>query len=168
MYSKLKVKPIDKKYDAIFIGSDKGRFSIIRDIYELCKDKARIFISIYQAEDNSSLKYKDTFQINRSMDYKEVIRYSLSSNCLIDIVADKQSGLSLRAMEAIVYNKKLLTNNPAIKNFPYYNEKYMKLLNDISDTNVDFLIKDELVEYNYGGEYSPCQFIKNVEQKLKR
>ena len=70
-------------------------------------------------------------------------------------------------MEAICYNKKLLTNNKSIFEFPYYNPQYMRYFSDISQIDMEFLKREETVDYGYNGDYSPLNFIKRIETDIK-
>lgn len=162
MYSALVEKNATVKYDACFIGSDKGRFSIVEDIYKkIAENNGNFFCSVYQTDERYKQKYKD-MHINESIDYKEVAAIAQESNCIIDIVLGEQSGLSLRAYEAVAYNKKLLTNNQSIFSFPQYDERYMRYFETIEDIDWQFVLQRDEVDYGYRGEYSPVAFLKKV------
>lgn len=162
MYSASVKKTITEKYDACFIGSDKGRFSIIADIYNnMIEKNGKFFCSVYQTDENYKKSYKNMC-INESIDYERVTEIVQESNCIIDIVLGQQSGLSLRAYEALAYNKKLLTNNPSIFTLPQYNEQYMRYFNRVEDIDWNFVLQKEKVDYGYSGEYSPIAFLKKV------
>ena len=162
MYSVLKNKEICVKYDACFIGSDKGRFPIIEGIYKkMVEHNASFFCSVYQTDESHKQNYKNML-INESIDYKDVVTIVQESNCIIDIVLGEQSGLSLRAYEAVAYNKKILTNNRSIFKFPLYDERYMRYFEKIEDIDWQFVLRSESVDYGYNGEYSPVVFLKKV------
>ena len=162
MYSALVKKNPTVKYDACFIGSDKGRFTIVENIYKKMAEKnGTFFCSVYQTDERYKQKYKN-MRINESIDYKDVAAIVQESNCIIDIVIGKQTGLSLRAYEALAYNKKLLTNNKSILSFPQYDERYMRYFETIEDIDWQFVLQRDTVDYGYKGEYSPVGFLKKV------
>lgn len=167
MYSKIyndkDCLPIE--YDAMFNGTDKGRYSLLCDIIKKCPN-ANFYVNMICI--SNEMKEKAGFQSNTSINYYENILYVIKSNCIIDIVLDsQQTGLSLRAYEAITYNKKLLTNNPSILNFPYYNPRYIKFFKNLNDIDESFIIENIKVNYGYKGEYSPIMFIKDINKRLK-
>ena len=55
-----------------------------------------------------------------------------------------------------------------IKEFPYYNEIYMKIFEDISDLGSidDKFFKDEVgnVDYGYRGDLSPVYLLDDLER----
>ncbi|GMB84578.1 hypothetical protein ME0901_09960 [Lactobacillus delbrueckii subsp. bulgaricus] len=59
--------------------------------------------------------------------YHDELMLAYNSNCIIEILKAGQNGISLRTCEAIVFNKKLVTNNQAVKQLPYYNPNYSNI-----------------------------------------
>lgn len=76
--------------------------------------------------------------------------------------AEGQRGTSLRYMEAVCYNKKLLTNNDDVVTYPFYDPRYMKIFHTLTDIDLDWLKMDIDVEYHYNGEFSPIRLIKSL------
>lgn len=166
MYSKIyndkDCLPIE--YDAMFNGTDKGRYYLLCDIMKKCSN-TKFFINMICISDE--MKKKAGFQSNTSIKYSDSLYYVTRSNCIIDIVLDKQqTGLSLRVYEALVYNKKLLTNNPSIMKFPYYNTMYMKYFKSIDDIDEEFIRERVNVDYGYKGEFSPIHFLEDISKRL--
>ena len=151
-------------YDAFFVGTEKGnRHIILKTIYSTITEaggKAEIYLS-------GSIKDSDKItgiQYNKWLSYKSVIEKVLSANCIIDIVdTEVQNGLTLRAMEAICYNKKLLSNNPAVKELKYYDTGYILYLDDIGSVKSDFICTREVVDYHYAGEFSPVNLLTRIQ-----
>lgn len=96
------------------------------------------------------------------MPYEEVLACVLKSNVIIEILQEGQSGPSLRYFEAVCYNKKLLTNNEDIVNFPYYNDGYMKIMKSPDDIDIDWVRRREAVDYRYRGDFSPLNLLQVV------
>lgn len=53
--------------------------------------------------------------------YSEVVDICLSSKAILELVTDNQRGLTWRALEALFFHKKLITNNKSIIDFDFYN-----------------------------------------------
>ena len=66
-------------------------------------------------------------------------------------------------MEAIANNKKILTNNDSIRNFQYYNPKYIQIYSNVNNINLDFFYNNK-PNYQYNDEFSPKHFLAFIEQ----
>lgn len=151
-------------YDGIYVGSDKGRYNILTQFKKHCPNSC-LYVSMLNISDKQMRA--SGFQSNVSISYVDSLKLVQKSNCIIDIVLDpEQSGLSLRAYEAIAFNKKLITNNKSIFEFPFYNPSFMYYFNDIQEINEDFLRKRVKVDYGYRDEYSPVAFIDLIKDML--
>ena len=69
---------------------------------------------------------------NEYISYEEYLEYVKKSRCIIDIYQVGQSGLTRRPLEALFYNKKLLTNNPWIVEFDFYQKSNIFLLQELN------------------------------------
>lgn len=94
--------------------------------------------------------------------YIDILNRTIQSSCILDIAQKGQRGLSLRPYEAVVYNKKLLTNNKEILNFKYYNPKYMQYFEQAETIDWDWVKKQEKVDYKYSGDFSPCKLMEKL------
>jgi hypothetical protein len=120
------VPGIDKtaiEYDFSFIGRDKNRGPHLQRI----KDKLEGYgFSVYQ----KMIGDKQT-----PLSYAEYLKESCRAKCIIDISKDGQSGLTLRPLEAALYNRKLLTNNKIILNSALYHKNNVMFTNDLESEN---------------------------------
>lgn len=87
--------------------------------------------------------------------YEEVIQSVVNTNCILEVMQDNQEGATLRYLEAVVYNKKLLTNNKSITTFPFYNPQYMKIFETVDDIDINWIKNQDVVDYGYKDEFSP-------------
>ena len=98
----------EKDFDAFFVGQDKGRMEILNEMK--------------RALDNEGLK--NQFCIvgvnSKRLSYNEVLDYISRSKVIIDCKCDWQEGITLRPLEAMFYQKKLITNCLDIASAPYY------------------------------------------------
>ena len=106
---------------------------------------------------------------NQELSYKEMLCRSKNAKCLLDInPKEAYGGYTSRFYEAIMYNRKLISDNPITNNSPFYNSKdiiYVTKPEDISD---DYLKNiDSNVNYHYNGEFSPIRMIEKVDGLLQ-
>ena len=99
-------------YDTYFLGLDKGRVSILDELkkeFKLADINYKIIIVNSEQE---------------KMSYLDNIKNASKSKSIIELYNDtSNSGLTLRSLEAMVLNKKIITNNKSIKNYDIYNRK---------------------------------------------
>lgn len=94
--------------------------------------------------------------------YEKVLADVLNSDVILEVVQEGQRGPSLRYYEAVCYNKRLLTNNPDIKSFPYYDSRYMKIFKDADDIDLNWIKKKQKIDYRYRGDFSPLNMLDVV------
>ena len=72
------------------------------------------------------------------------------------------TGLSLRPYEAVCYNRKLLTNNKSILDFPYYDSRYMQYFETVEEIDWDWVKEDIPVDYGYDCKFSPMRLLEHM------
>lgn len=100
------------KYDVYFIGHDKGRKKKINDILKKIK--------------NAGLKYKvDILSDNskRYISYNIVKKRIMAAKAILEVNQKGQTGYTLRALESLFLEKKLITTNKSIVNENFYSSK---------------------------------------------
>lgn len=103
-------------WDLVFLGADKGRKKAILDVNDkLMKNGLNTnFIIIPNKGDPNPENLK-------AVSYKDYVELVGESKGIFDFIQSGQSGLTLRPMESIFFDKKLITNDESIINEPFYN-----------------------------------------------
>lgn len=118
---------------------------------------------VYSNEKNIAKyrKYPINF-IKKGLTFEESIKECKSSNVVMDVENKVHNGLSFRAFEAMGYKKKLITNNRLIKDFDFYNEKNIYILNENSMT-LEYFLEQPYSEINSNAKnYSFTVWITNT------
>lgn len=158
------------KYDIYFTGGIKGNKEelLFKSFTYLKQNNLNPFFSLYCYNNDQLIKYKNQFPeiyfFNIWRDYSQIVEEVIHSKCILEILQQGQKTQTLRYFEAIYFNKKLLTNNPNIFNLPYYNPDYMMYFNKIEDIDINWIKKDINVDYKYKNDFSPVNFIKQVNK----
>lgn len=135
-------KNIEKKEDEIindilFVGGDKGRLQYLLNLqkeFELCNLITDFHIVKTAIKLNSNYDYKARIK------YSEVLKKINSCKAILDIVSVNQTGLTLRPLEALFHNKKLITNDKSILNRDFYNPNNIFILDHDKKSEIsDFL-----------------------------
>ncbi|MBQ8971721.1 MAG: hypothetical protein IJ074_01385 [Clostridia bacterium] len=153
--------------DAFYVGVSKGRAKLLAQIYDrLTKGGAAASFTI------NGMKRGEArcpgIRYNEWMEYSDVLRHIRACNCIVEVMDAAQEGVTLRTMEAICYNKKLLTNNPAMRESRYYSTGFIQVFEKPEDIDVDFVRRKEAVNYGYDGEFSPVRLIERIEEIVER
>ena len=103
--------PEELTSDCFFCGLAKNRIHELQALKELLETNALTcnFIIPETAKEGIS--------------YAEYLKQLSLSRCVIDINQSYQTGLTRRPLEALFYNKKLITNNADIRRYNFYNPK---------------------------------------------
>lgn len=161
-YSKLQIEnQNDTIYDIYYGGINKNRITILHEIYKNMVNNGAT--GVFRISDVP--KTQQTFHeiiYNKKIKYDDMLTEAMRANCILDILATGQSGVSLRYYEAICYNKKLLTNNKNIVNLPFYNSEYIRIFDKPEDIDWNWVKERISVDYHYDGRFSPKQIIDRI------
>ena len=76
-------------------------------------------------------------------------------------------GYTLRTCEAIMYDKKMITNNPEIKNAVFYSPERISVFEDVSEIDADFVLREpQKVDYQFKDKLSPLKFLEFLDEKF--
>lgn len=112
---------VTKEVDIYFIGKDKRRYEVLRDL--ALKWQAlglRLSLKMVCDKDRDYSSLSPVELLTESLSYKENLLLINRSESLLELVQKNQSGVTIRCMEAIFFNKKLITNNVGVKCLPYF------------------------------------------------
>lgn len=117
-------------HDFYFVGSNKNRAAQLNELKNALGKKYHCYFVIHQDSQGGVF------------DYHENLREIKLSRCLVDIAKAGQTGWTLRALEAAVYHKKLLTSNQDIAQSDLYHANNVFILgrDDLSRID-DFMQK---------------------------
>ncbi len=133
-YRRTKVCPTENEYqfDLSFLGTiHSDRFAIIKEIRKICDDWGLKFFSfqylqsgfmyycykILKNEFRETSKNDFNYEKLESVNIAEIVD---KSKVILDIQHPQQTGLTMRTIEMIGMNKKLITTNQDIKNYDFY------------------------------------------------
>ena len=123
------------KNDVVFIGADKGRKSALDVISEdLAK---RGLKSLFHIVPDKNSPNQQNIKPLAYIDYLKLIS---ESSVILDYLQAGQAGATLRPMESIFFQKKLITNDPNIKQESFYRPANVFILGEDNFENIkDFV-----------------------------
>ena len=155
-----------KEWDIYFCGSDSGRGNEIVRLYNVSK-KMGLTVKFQVVFPQSRIVPNEI--VSEYVDYKEIRQNISKSNAVLEIVRDGQSGPTLRMMEAIYFQKKLITNNTAIKDEEFYDESRIFLYTERPISELRDFLNGNFVPYedNLIDKYDVKQWIENFTKDKK-
>lgn len=149
-----------KKFDCYFVGQNKGRLNtLIAVADQLDKIGKTYLFRITGVSHEEELHKHKGMVFNEEISYTEVLNEISSADVILDVPMTGQKGLSLRYFESVCYNKKLITYNPSTQDQPFYNPRYMLIINEPLKIEKSFFDDNKIVDYKYDGRYSPIEFV---------
>ena len=94
-----------------------------------------------------------------------MLNYSIKSKCLLEVQQAGAVGYTSRFLEAVMYNRKLITNNITIAESKFFDEKGINIFANVNDISVNF-VKSKPYNFNYQGEFSPIHLIEKIDSLL--
>lgn len=115
-----------RESDIFFVGGDKGRLErllLLQSQFESVGLKTRFHIT-----DTGHAKPAHRHSFEPPIPYADIVDAIQSSNCLLDIVQDGQSGLTQRPMEALFHERKLITTDSGLAKQDFYRPENIFIL----------------------------------------
>ena len=154
--------------DVFFAGKVKDRMGKLMTAYDILS-KAGLKCEFYltdtpedQKRDLIGVTYAD-----KPMPYIDMLYKTVNSRCVLEFNQDGALGFTSRFLEAVMYNKKLITDNPAVKKTKFYDPTKIQYIEKAADIDPQFILKDNKdINYNYDGECSPIRLLELIDKEL--
>lgn len=164
-YSMLPDKVTQKKLEddkprILYVGGcrSKERLNTLHALYDRLKKQAHC--TFYLNGVDSVDANREGIIYNHPLSYAEVIELVQQHDVIVEIMNGNQAGNTLRLKEAVCYNKCLLTNNPLVKESPYYHPDFMQIFKKVDDIYLSRFSMN--VDFKYNGEFSPCKLMERI------
>ena len=131
----------DYKYDICFLGTiHSDRYSVIKQVMKVAEQlQLRTYWFLYLQSEFIYTFYKltkrefrdaekGTFSFNK-MSTAEIAQIVNESKIVLDVQHPRQTGLTMRTIEMIGMNKKLITTNQNIKEYDFFNPDNVAVIN---------------------------------------
>lgn len=157
-------RPAAPGAELYFCGRNKRRGELLIELYRRLTEAGLRFELRIAGAGASAIAPMPGVKLFDLIPYDAMIGEMLAANCVLEVLAENNSESTLRYKEAVVYNKKLLTNNPNIASFPYYDPRWMRVFRTVEDVDLDWLRSVEPVDYGYKDDFSLETFLRKVEK----
>jgi hypothetical protein len=136
---------IKKEYDISCVaGFNEQRYLALKKLVET-NPEIKFYVRLYLDKDLYEYK-KKTSDFYRQLDLSwitfdlipplKVAEYNLMGKAILDYTDHLQCGLSMRTVESIGLNMKLITNNPYVKEYDFWKNGNVFFWDEIDDDNI--------------------------------
>lgn len=162
-----KVKAEEKNIDLLFIGWAKGRYKLLKQIYDRLT-KQGVNCQFYLTKLDEPVPSDSGIHTADWVPYSEYTELLKKAKCLLDIVPPNTDCNTLRVNEAMSYKCKILTNNSLIVKEEYFDPKSISVYSEPSQINIDFLLEG-YTNPDYDGyikKLGPEALVQHLEKTL--
>lgn len=146
-FDNIKIKQEEQIYDFIYVGANKNRLTILNNLADYAAaNKLKYKIFLYDPScDTTQITKTGIVRMNRKVSYEELLCLIAQSKAIVEINSQSQSGLTLRALEALFLKRKLITNNQYITKFDFYDPNNIYILRN-ETKNLKMFLDSEYIE----------------------
>jgi 1,5-rhamnosyltransferase len=114
------------------------------------------------------MKYRENIVYNKNLTYVEHMNHLVNSDCILYIHQDDADSYEWRIINAIMYNKKIITNVKALRNTPFFNPDHIAIIQEPEDLSIEFLANvHKPADYNYDvTNFSPLRLLEYITTQL--
>jgi len=129
-------KDLKENTDVVFLGLNKGRLSFIEEI-EKKLQKYELTTCFHIVNEGKRFRTRKNY-----VPYEVYLDWINKSKCILDVLQEDQQGMTLRVMESLFLQKKLMTTCVEIEKEDFYHPDNIFIINKDSWENVhEFLSK---------------------------
>jgi hypothetical protein len=164
LYSDNSFNGIVEKSCVFYVGNAKDRYPQLMDVYDRLKELGKGRKFFITGVPDSETRRDDGVCYNTPIPYRKCLESIQSSTCLLDIIQGNSSGFTIKVCEAVYYNKLLITTNKNLKKLPFYDERFIKIIDSAKDISPDFFEYEGKVRYERAAidYFSIPTFVKMV------
>lgn len=154
-------------FDVCFVGAAKNRYDCVMNLYQYLTSKGlKCDFTVAFLQENQ-IKIQGVNYIDNQMSYIEYLQHVLNSRCILEIQQDGAVGFTLRTWEALLYGKKMITNNKSILKADFYSPSQFLYFSTLEDIDVKFVREENCFDTeSYKGILSPINFLNIIENNI--
>ena len=167
-YSKLIELPEQFEFesDVYFLGAAKDRLDDIMAIYRKLHEAGLKCLFILAGVPKEKQIEADGIEYTTGISYEENLRHVVKTKCMLELVQGGSVDITTRAIEAIAYQRRLLTNCQCVPR-AYYHETQLQVFETPESIDVNFIKQDfDPGEYEPLYDLDPMRRLYFFQEKL--
>ncbi len=152
--------------DIFFIGAAKQRLNMILAVYERLRNADLNCDFHIVGVPLREQRYADEINYCTFLPYIDCLHMALHSRCILELLQNPtHHGFTARTGEALVYGRKLLSNNTHLISAPFYDQRQIEIFTSPDEININFIM-NEWQPTCQPVIFSPCHTLKLIEERL--
>lgn len=135
------VKPEDKDIDLLFVGWAKGRYKLLKEIYDRLASEG-VNCQFYLTKPDEEVPPESGIHTADWVPYPQYIALMKRAKCVLDIIPPNTDCSTLRMSESMAYSCKVLTNNTRIVYEDFYDPESISAYASPEEIDVEFVKKE--------------------------
>lgn len=148
VYSRNPIDDVHPQHNVFYVGRAKDRYEMLMRVYAKLKEAKINRLFYIFGVDAEKQQFSNEITYNQLIPYKKVLRHIQEADCLLDVIQGESEGFTIKVCEAVFYDKLLITTNEKIKSAPFYDPRYILVIQNEQDIDPDFLDKAKKVRYS--------------------
>lgn len=155
--------------DLFFAGKAKDRIPLLMEIYQRAvKAGFKVYYYLVGVKSEEQIDLPGIVYADKFMSYREMLTHSVNCKCMLEVNQRGADGYTSRFLEAVMYNKKLITNNSYVKQSSFYRPDYIQCFDSAKEIDLNFINNVTPIDYHYNNEFSPFRVIDRIEEELAK
>lgn len=153
--------------DVFFAGKAKDRLQRLIKAYDILSGAGlRVKYYLTGVPEKDQVQRDGITYAKKFMPYSEMLSHTINSRCVLEINQEEAVGYTSRFLEAVMFNKRLITDNKDVKRSKFYDPNYIHYITKVEEIDPSFINNGTEVNYRYNGEFSPIHLIKQIDREL--
>lgn len=144
---------------------DEHRVEVMEKIVKQCEAHGVAFDFWLKPYENNPIRNSHVHYA--MIPYEENVQRLQKAACILEVMHKGYVGITQRYLEAVIYNKRLLSNNREITELPYYDPRYMQYFENVGDIDWEWLHGDGEADYHYQDDFSVQRWKENLLRRLE-
>ena len=133
--------PASGAVDLYFVGYDRGRYERLNALFEKCAPMGLSCKFLVVRDESSPSAEKSIPLMQKGIAPQENYKNLLNARSVLDIPAQGQHGLTQRTAEGLFLRKKIVTDNPFVKDEALFNEQNVFILGERDTSELPSFIR---------------------------
>lgn len=165
IYSKVDIRQNAEECDVFYCGEDGGRLHLLENVYKQLTAMG-LKCDFYCARTEHSGEIINGIKHIAPIPYIQYLSHIKNCKIILEIIKEGNSSHSLRVCEALVYDKKLITNSPLVKDLPMYDTRQFFVFDKNLAFDEGFLKSELSISNSHNDYFSPKRFVEYIYLKL--
>lgn len=155
----------DLENDLFYLGMAKDRYDTLIELFEKATEEGLKCDFTIVGVPKEKQKYTNVIKY-APVSYDTAIRGMANAKCIVDIIQDNSTGLTIKNCEALAFGRKLITSNPHVRDVEFYHPENICVYNN--QMSIKEFIETPFLNYTNSEKmyFAPERLFEKIEHKI--